>query len=70
MVTNMMNVSNDTVLAVAFLPPREIGGTVSEAMFLGSGERAEKPGTLLSEEQVDAKEAASIMYDEVMRQSR
>jgi len=49
--------------AVAFLPPREVGGAVSEAMFLGADERKEAPGTLLSEDQVDAKEAAEILYE-------
>jgi predicted RNA-binding protein with EMAP domain len=61
-VTNMMGVKNDDMLAVAFLPPREVGGTVSEAMFLGDQARAEEPGTLLDEDEVDAREAAAILY--------
>jgi predicted RNA-binding protein with EMAP domain len=64
-VTNLTDVETDSKLAVAFLPPREIGGTVSEAMFLGSGKRTEAPGTILSEEQVEAKEAAGILFEEV-----
>jgi len=63
-ITNLTGVQTDSKLAVAFLPPREIGGTVSEAMFLGSGKRTESPGTVLSEEQVDAKEAAGILFEE------
>jgi predicted RNA-binding protein with EMAP domain len=66
-VTNLTDVETDSKLAVAFLPPREIGGTVSEAMFLGSGKRTEAPGTVLSEEQVDAKEAAGILFEEAAR---
>lgn len=66
-VTNLTGVETDSKLAVAFLPPREIGGTVSEAMFLGGGKRTEAPGTMLSEEQVDAKEAAGILFEEVAK---
>jgi len=66
-VTNLTDVETDSKLAVAFLPPREIGGMVSEAMFLGSGKRPEAPGTVLREEQVDAKEAASILFEEVAK---
>lgn len=66
-VTNLVGVETNSKLAVAFLPPREIGGTVSEAMFLGSGKRTGAPGTMLSEEQVDAKEAAGILFEEAAR---
>lgn len=66
-VTNLKNVAAHSRLAAAFLPPREIGGIVSEAMFLGSEKRTEPVGTLLGEEQVDAKDAAGILYDELAR---
>ncbi len=66
-VTNLAGVKTNTRLAVAFLPPREIGGTVSEAMFLGSDERRETTGTILDEDRVDAKEAAGILYEETGR---
>ena len=66
-ITNLKDVETNSKLAAAFLPPREIGGTVSEAMFLGSGKRTEDTGTLLGEEQVDAKEAASILYEETAK---
>jgi predicted RNA-binding protein with EMAP domain len=66
-VTNLTDVETDSKLAVAFLPPREVGGTVSEAMFLGSGKRTEAPGTVLSERQVDAREAAGILFEEVAK---
>ena len=66
-VTNLTDVTSNSELAAAFLPPREIGGTVSEAMFLGSGKRTEAPGTFIDEEQVDAKEAAAILFDTVSK---
>lgn len=66
-VTNLPGVATNSSLAVAFLPPREVGGTVSEAMFLGGEKRGEPVGTILSEEQVDAKEAAAILYDAVTK---
>jgi predicted RNA-binding protein with EMAP domain len=69
-VTNLTSVATGSVLAAAFLPPREIGGTVSEAMFLGGEKRTEAPGTIFAEDQVDAKEAAGILYDEVAKQHK
>jgi len=66
-VTNLHGVSTGDVLAVAFLPPREVGGTISEAMFLGDDRRREPPGTVLTEDQTDAREAASILHDELAR---
>ncbi len=66
-VTNLTDVETNSKLAAAFLPPREIGDTVSEAMFLGSGKRTEDTGTVLGEEQVDAKEAAAILYEEAAK---
>lgn len=65
--TNLKDVTADSRLAVAFLPPREVGGIVSEAMFLGSGKRTEPVGTLLREDQADSKEAAGILYDEIAK---
>jgi len=66
-VTNLTGVKTNSRLAAAFLPPREIGGTVSEAMFLGSGLRTEATGTVLDDQQADAREAAAILYDEVAK---
>lgn len=68
--TNLTDVTTNSVLAAAFLPPREIGGIVSEAMFLGSGKRTEAAGTVFNEEQVDAKEAASILFEAVSKSPR
>lgn len=64
-VTNIPGVHAGQVRAVAFLPPREIGGAVSEAMYLGDDPRTEPPGAILDETQVDAREAASILHEEL-----
>jgi predicted RNA-binding protein with EMAP domain len=65
--TNLPGIRRGQVLAAAFLPPREVGGVVSEAMFLGAEPRTEAPGAVLAEEEVDAREAASILHDELGR---
>jgi len=64
-VTNIPGIHPGDVLAVAFLPPREVGGAVSEAMFLGPGHRSEPPGTSIGESGVDAREAAGILHEEM-----
>ena len=66
-VTNLSGVGMDSHLAVAFLPPREIGGTLSEAIFLGEENRPEPAGTVLAEEDADTREAAGILYDEISK---
>lgn len=62
-VTNMPDLRVGQVLGAALLPPVQLAGTVSEAMFLGNEQRAETPGSLLSERDVDAREAASILHE-------
>lgn len=62
-VTNMAGIEPGQVLGAALLPPVELAGVVSEAMFLGKEPRAEAPGTLLTDGDVDAREAASILYE-------
>lgn len=66
-VTNMAGVKAGDVLAVAFLPPREVGGAVSEAMFLGGERRGETAGDRLGEHTVDACEAIGLLHDEIGR---
>ena len=66
-VTNLPGLRPGDVLAAAFLPPREVGGEASEAMFLGADTRSEPPGSRLPEESVDAREAASILHQEIAR---
>jgi predicted RNA-binding protein with EMAP domain len=65
--TNIPKIQAGDVLAVAFLPPREVGGEVSEAMYLGEERRKEPPGTLLDENDVDAREASGILHDEIQK---
>jgi predicted RNA-binding protein with EMAP domain len=64
-VTNISGVRVGDVMAVAFLPPAEVGGEISEAMFLGEEKRSEDPGTHLTAEQVDARDAAGILHEEL-----
>lgn len=66
-VTNMPTIAAGNVHAVAFLPPAEVGGTVSEAMFLGDETRSEPVGTVLPEDAVDAREAASVLHEELAK---
>ena len=66
-VTNLPGVAAGSVLAAAFLPPQEVGGTVSEAMFLGDERRSEDPGTILGDRAVDAREATSVLHDELSK---
>jgi len=66
-VTNLSGIAPGDVLAVAFLPPREVGGTTSEAMYLGGEKRPEPPGTTLGEDRVDARDAAGVLHDELTR---
>ncbi len=66
-VTNLPGIETGDKLAAAFLPPREVGDAVSEAMFLGPRKRPEPPGTHLTENQVDAREAAGILYEEISK---
>lgn len=61
-VTNMTDLDKNDKLAAAFLPPREIFGSVSEAMYLGSEKRPEAPGVLLSDADVNTREAAAVLY--------
>jgi predicted RNA-binding protein with EMAP domain len=66
-VTNMPTIAAGNVYAVAFLPPAEVGGTVSEAMFLGDEKRSEEAGAVLSEDEIDAREASSVLHGEIAR---
>jgi predicted RNA-binding protein with EMAP domain len=67
-VTNLSGIRRGDVLAAAFLPPRDVGGVVSEAMFLGDERRSEAPGTILDADQIDTREAAGILHEELHRQ--
>jgi predicted RNA-binding protein with EMAP domain len=60
-VTNLKKISSGNILGAAMLPPIEIAGTVSEAMFLGNEPREEAPGTFLHESEFDTKEAEMVL---------
>lgn len=64
-VTNMPGVEAGQVLGAAFLPPVQLGGTTSEAMFLGKEVRSEAPGTFLSDREVDVRDASSCLHEEL-----
>jgi predicted RNA-binding protein with EMAP domain len=66
-VTNMGTIAAGNRHAVAFLPPAEVAGTASEAMFLGDERRSEAAGTVLGEDAVDAREAASVLHEELTK---
>ena len=61
-ITNFPKLKPNQTIAAAFLPPREIDGQLSEAMYLGSEERTEKIGSYLAPNQVDLKEVNGILH--------
>ena len=60
--TNIPKLQLNQTIAAAFLPPREIDGQLSEAMYLGSNERSEAIGTYLTPNQVNLKEVNGILH--------
>lgn len=60
--TNMLEIQPNINLAAAILPPTEIGGQISEAMYLGLEERSEKAGHSLIPNEVDLKEVNAILH--------
>ena len=60
--TNIFELRTNQNFAVAFLPPREIDGQLSEAMYLGNEERSEEAGTFLAPNQVNLKEVNAILH--------
>ena len=63
--TNIMTVKTGMKMGVAFLPPREIDSIISEAMYLGDKQYDKEVGTLLSPDDVNIKEANSILFSEL-----
>ena len=49
-------------LGAAVLPPAEFGGTVSEAMFLGSEKHEGEPGTFIDDKTVDISGVENVLY--------
>ena len=60
--TNILELRTNHNFAVAFLPPTEIDGQLSEAMYLGNEERLEEAGTFLAPNQVNLKEVNAILH--------
>jgi predicted RNA-binding protein with EMAP domain len=60
--TNIMDLRPNRNVGVALLPPREIGGKLSEAMYIGSEEREEEAGTFLQPNQFDLTEVNAILH--------
>ncbi len=61
-ITNLFEIKPNTNLAAAFLPPVEVGGEVSEAMYLGLEERAEEAGHPLIPIEVNLNEVNAILH--------
>ena len=60
--TNILDLRPNRNVGVAFLPPKEIGGTLSEAMYLGAEEREEEAGVVLTPNQVNLSEVNAILH--------
>ena len=60
--TNMLNLQSNRNLAAAFLPPREIGGQLSDAMYLGNEEYEEEAGAFLNPVDVNLREVNAILH--------
>ncbi|MHA2154658.1 MAG: hypothetical protein ACXABU_04910 [Candidatus Hodarchaeales archaeon] len=60
--TNILDLRPNRNVGVAFLPPREIGGKLSEAMYIGSEEREEEAGVFLTPREVDLSEINAILH--------
>ena len=64
-VTNMSGLSAGDTLVAALLPPATVGGVVSQAMFLGPETYDIEAGTLMKPEDLNTREADSILYNEL-----
>ena len=60
--TNMLDLQSNRNLAAAFLPPLEIGGQLSDAMYLGNDEYKEEAGTYLNPAEVNLREVNAILH--------
>ncbi len=66
-VTNIPGLDSGDGLAAALLPPAQVGGVISEAMFLGAGKIDEPAGDILDVDGLDTKEADGILYNEISK---
>ena len=60
--TNMLDLQSNRNLAAAFLPPHEIGGQLSDAMYLGNEEYEQEAGTFLNPADVNLREVNAILH--------
>lgn len=60
--TNLIDITPNINLAAAFLPPMEVGGHISEAMYLGLDERLEDAGNLINPSSVNLIEVNAILH--------
>jgi len=65
--TNMLNLQSNRNLAAAFLPPQEIGGQLSDAMYLGNNEYEKEAGTFLNPAEVNLREVNAILHQLITR---
>ncbi len=65
--TNILDLRPNRNFGVAFLPPREIGGKLSEAMYIDSEEREEEAGALLAPNQVDLRGVDAILHQLIVQ---
>jgi predicted RNA-binding protein with EMAP domain len=64
-VTNLEGLATGDTLRAALLPPAQVGGIWSEAMFLGDEKVEVESGTLLDPAEFDTKEADGILVNEL-----
>ncbi|NHJ02717.1 MAG: hypothetical protein EAX86_11310 [Candidatus Heimdallarchaeota archaeon] len=65
--TNLFTIKPNINLVAALLPPAEIGGYISEAMYLGLEERTEAAGTILLPHQINYKEVNAVLHQIISR---
>ena len=65
--TNLLTLRPNTNLAVAMLPPQEVGGTLSEGMYLGDEEREEEAGQFLNPNLLKITEVNAILHQLIHR---
>jgi predicted RNA-binding protein with EMAP domain len=60
--TNLLEIKPNINLAAAFLPPVEVGGEISEAMYLGLEERTEEAGHILMPTEANLNEVNAFLH--------
>ncbi|MFW9914158.1 MAG: hypothetical protein ACFFGZ_00985 [Candidatus Thorarchaeota archaeon] len=62
-VTNLIHVKAGMTLAIALVPPSEVGGVISEAMFVSDTVRPEPIGTILNEKDLNIRPIEGILRE-------